>query len=331
MRIPIRIILFSLLWTLGLTQKAQAVGPVGNDLSLPSLVYPVPNQSWYVCPLGAFTSITVNAHNPAARLIYVRVKNVSTGEEFGSFDNSADAIVLANETEATSDITATLRIGYPKIENGTTFIFTIILADEQKNILSEAKYEVTGYQPFTLRPAIRLPEEGATVLALKPSIVVQAYPVANCDQAAISYEIDTYPADWKGEDYVNTVQMDTVWQVPVLLKPARTYEIRVQYLFRSGIQSPTTLQTFTTPVSNGEAISSVSPNPFESVIYVSLKPSYKNAQIMLINQDGKVLIRKESRGGHTLRIDTEHLPPTLYLVEIRDQTGMKEQFKVIKR
>ena len=313
--------------------------------SKPVLVTPAPDAPLVYCDLVPFVGISVNPNNAKARKVYI------TG--IGSMDCCPDNGISLTPQQAMGTVGASFRIGYP---NGSYSAYQlgevrmkelkITTVDSLGNVLAENTYMVPTTGPNRKAPDFMSPLAGATDVSLTPMIQMEEYLANSCEHMAfISYEIDTYPADWQGSDYIkaNVVSSASQWQCPTSLLSNTKYEVRVNYAF-TGIGALSSVsQVFTTGSSSARAATSLvstvlqesesvaSPNPFAKELAVKLHPGYEKATITVISQQGQRLFTQESTGGQTIRFNADGLHSGIYLIRITDGRGHEENMKVIKQ
>ncbi len=307
----------------------------------PYLVTPSPGAKLVFCDLVAFVGITVNANNPRARKIFVK--------GIGSIDSSPDNAIELMPQQATSTVGAAFRIGYPPnsyaaFQPGEVRMKELKLTtvDSLGNILAESTYMVPTTGPDRKAPDFISPATNAVGVSTRPTIVMGNYPDNSCEKwIFISYELDRYPADWMGSDYLTEQVASTAstWQPQTELAPNTRYEIRVNGGFTGVGAGPIAVtSTFTTGSSPARlagaemlAQSAVFPNPFANEFSIQLHNNYQKATITVISQQGQLLLSKESQGGELVPFKGDGLHSGLYLVRISDGSGLKEQFKVVKQ
>ncbi|MDJ1506264.1 T9SS type A sorting domain-containing protein [Xanthocytophaga agilis] len=289
-----------------------------------------------------YFGFNVNPNNPNARKITVRFY---VGSPY-----TADTKTLTSD-EAVQPVNFTYIYDATQIEKGIVHFkeLTITTFDSLGTILAQNTYNVPYIVPTPKAAEFISPTTGATDVSTTPTITLGNYstnPNGGCTQwIFISYEIDRYPADWQGEDYIrqNVSQNVNQWTPSVALQPNTKYEVRVSGGFVC--YGPTSVtSTFTTGGGSlssrlaGAAISDeldspsiVSPNPFSDQVSIQLKPTYQNANVTLMSMQGRVLFSKKASANETISFKDNSLAPGLYLINITDQTGKNEQFKIIKQ
>ncbi|MDJ1486417.1 T9SS type A sorting domain-containing protein [Cytophagaceae bacterium YF14B1] len=289
-----------------------------------------------------YFGINVNPNNPNARKVTVKFY---VGSPY-----TTDTKTLTAD-EAIQPINFTYIYDASQLEKGLVHFkeLTITTFDSLGTILAQNTYNIPYIVPVPKVAEFISPVTGATDVSTTPTITLGNYSTnsnGGCTQwIFMSYEIDRYPADWKGEDYIheNVGQNVNQWTPSVNLQPNTKYEIRVRGGFVC--YGPTAItSTFTTGGSSsstrfaGAAISDeldsqsiVSPNPFSDQVSIQLNPTYQNANITLVSMQGRVLFSKKASANETISFTDNSLAPGLYLINITDQTGKKEQFKIIKQ
>jgi|GEM_PF-5704952 len=305
----------------------------------PFIVSPAPDSPLVMCDLGAFVSITVNANNPKARKIII--------SGIGAIDSSPDNSIVLDAQQSMSPVGAAFRIGYPTFQPGEVRMRELKLTtlDASGYILAESVYNVPTTVPNRKAPDFLSLANGESGISTKPVIVMGNYPNNSCERVGfLSYEIDRYPADWAGSDYIiENVSSETAqWQPATELLPDTKYEIRVNFYFAGIATSSSVVSSFTTGSSSARAAAAamsselesksvVSPNPFASEVSIQLHSGYQKATVTVISQQGQVVFSKESKGGESVQFKGAALDSGLYLVRISDGNGINEQFKLIKQ
>ncbi|MDJ1482980.1 T9SS type A sorting domain-containing protein [Cytophagaceae bacterium YF14B1] len=321
-----------------ISQKYYTIFTVAQPLPVqtkPLLISPADTLNLY--ELSRAFGLSVNPNNPNARRITINF-------ELGSIQGSPTFVLTAQQ--ATQPLAVGYNFSATGLPRNQVMLKKLVLtcADSLGSVLSENTYSIPVIVRGPLSPQFISPVAGATGVSLTPTIVTGNYSTKECVQWIFtSYEIDRYPADWTGEDYISVPVASNAnqWTVPKALKPNTKYEVRV----RGGwvcYSSSFVTSTFTTGSSSSrlagatigddlDRTSTISPNPFAEELSIQLSPSFQNATVKVLAMDGRVVFTKQASGEELVSFKDNSLAPGLYLVHITDQTGKKEHFKVVKQ
>ncbi|MDJ1504255.1 T9SS type A sorting domain-containing protein [Xanthocytophaga agilis] len=321
-------------------QKYYTIFTISQPLPVqtkPLLISPADTLNLYELSRGF--ELSVNANNPNARKITVNF-------ELGAIQSVSSTFALTTQ-QATQPLAVAYSFDAAALPRNQVMLKKLVLtcADSQGSVLSQNTYSIPVIVRGPLSPQFISPVAGATGVSLTPTIVTGNYSTKECVQWIFtSYEIDRYPADWAGEDYISAPVASNAnqWTVPKALKPNTKYEVRV----RGGwvcYSSSFVTSTFTTGGSSSSRVagatigddldraSIVSPNPFVEELSIQLNPSFQNATVKVLAMDGRVVFTQQASAEESVRFKDNFLAPGLYLVHITDQSGKKEQFKVVKQ
>ncbi|MDJ1496322.1 T9SS type A sorting domain-containing protein [Cytophagaceae bacterium DM2B3-1] len=322
-----------------ISQKYYTIFTVAQPLPVqtkPLLLSPTDTLELYEISRGF--GLTVNPNNPNARKIVVNF-------ELGSVQGPSSGFALTAQ-QANQPLAVGFNFNATGLPRNQVMLKKLVLtcSDSLGTVLAENIYSVPVIIRTPVGPQFISPAPGATGVSLTPTIVTGNYSTKECLQWVFSsYEIDTYPADWAGVDhiYAQVASNANQWTVPQTLKPNTKYEVRVYggWICYGGVYYTS---TFTTGSSSSrlagatigddlDRTSTISPNPFAEELSIQLNPSFQNATIKVLAMDGRVVFTKQASGEESVSFKDNSLAPGLYLVHITDQTGKKEQFKVVKQ
>ncbi|MDJ1494906.1 T9SS type A sorting domain-containing protein [Cytophagaceae bacterium DM2B3-1] len=268
----------------------------GVSSSKPLLISPKPDSALVLSERGVFYksmgTYTVNANNPLARSMNVKVLNAKTGEQINYVRGGpVSEIYLQDAQAATSNVSRTQFIYEGSISEGITGKpfggkVSIITYDSLHVLLDSASYPITVIpRPFSKDIPIQLlsPTPGQSNVALPVQVRIKhpdTTPFTDIEFVYSGYEIDQYPADWQGSDFRKNTTVKRYfsgsigsWDIDSL-QPGTTYQLKLNYTVFNTLDADPyvnldTIITFTTRpvISSGKPLL-LSPKP-DSVMVLS--------------------------------------------------------------
>lgn len=322
----------------------------GSAPTQPILIEPTATRLEYICPYDRFVGIVVNANDTRARSVSVTFKNKDTG---GIVVGNIAPLVCKNAEEALQNMSSYMDVSQlnPYLQGYTEreYFIDVQVFDSAGATISSRTVPFVVKKALPQAPQFMYPTNNASLASTEANIRIGEWPgdMGCVGLGAVQYELDTYPADWQGPDYISrTVRRsygpDSLyqWSLEGLL-PNTKYQVRASFI-NTALPIPTQSEiTFTTGASSArvaaaasrelESQSVVSPNPFTDETSIQLHNGYQKVTVTVISQQGQILLTKESKGGESVSFKASGLHSGLYLVRISEGNQLKEQFKVIKR
>ncbi len=347
----------------------KATFTTASALVAPILISPTISSYWYACPsryngVGYAGAVVVNANHTSARKLKLKVANSAgqliSGGPYPQY-GSRELEVTMSAAQALANQTFNPELFFPiNLPDDITLPNCSIIVTSEDSL-----GKVLGVGTYPIPKLVRLrnsrvlapptfisPVSGSTNVSTRPVIAMNT-PIDSVDASVPcrismiygSYELDRYPADWAGNDYIKTSGAVTAtWQPTQELQPNTTYQVRVLYINIPNANAPTYVTTtFTTGASlaSRSGISALQdvvantsqayPMPFDHQLLVQVRSDYQQAKVQLINQEGRKISTRLAKGGAQVYFDTHTLRTGLYLVRISDATGKVEQIKVVKQ
>jgi hypothetical protein len=311
----------------GSVSFTTATAPAGGD---PILVSPAPNSS-SITICGRYIGITVNPNHPDARTVGVKV-----------LLNDPRTFVIGGggsltPQEATRNVTLALSNALRPLQQ---YLIEVTTFDAQGSLLKQKYFTIFTPSRGSSFPELVYPANQSMNVSLTPTIALKPFPTDACGTLSeVVYEL------WSGAEAQRAEFTSPVyqWTPPKTLLPNTIYQLRVT--FRGVGITPigpdvSTSISFTTGVPAGNRMgagdlaadekTTIHPNPFVRFTTIHLPPSYGQASVRMYSVNGQMVFEQQSTGGSAVYLG-EGLRSGLYLVLIRNATGHKEQFKIIKQ
>ncbi|MDJ1504849.1 T9SS type A sorting domain-containing protein [Xanthocytophaga agilis] len=309
----------------------------------PVLVYPVPGSTFNSCT--DVNQFIVNANNNSdITKIELTIFRNDPREQISA---TGEFSIPVNQTQ---DASVSDYATYLRRSGEGQFLIELKGLDNNGNLIDQSYSTIFVTGLGNILPGVTSISNGATDVSLNPTITVKPY--TSCGNLLkVQYILDTYPINSTGnytENYQSASFDSAVysWTVPQALKPNTEYEVWTVFVTDYPWDAPRLIQStrFTTTTSGSSARvagattsnelgqhSLLSPNPFSDQLSIQLHTGYQKATVSVVSMDGRVVFSKSASANEQVSFKDNSLPAGLYLVRISDQTGIKEQFKVVKQ